>query len=296
MDIPIVHPSPILRRTLLERYKNVDPSPKRVQFESENEINEQNDEEMTKKRKVSRGGSRMNRDSLKIRYRTGKPGTRRHQRWSNEMFLGYDWSDLSESEIEEDIFEIFQEIHERPHFSFTETFHQNSQTLEEFWYSAQWDDDVLATSANRTNHFSSQNFANPDARFRKIPRKSRVHLEKYSDSPFVKDLENELQNYVKFLSEPVDFTGQMNRTYHSSSTSFKASWKDGALVIYFQDSLARLMAHGLCKYYALESQSWNDEDSLRATTIKLPSNNVPLLPEISLRDYFATFQDSEDDD
>jgi len=213
------------------------------------------------------------------------------------MYLGYDWSDISESEVEEDIFEIFQEIHERPHFSFTKTFAENTDTLESFWYSAQWDDDI-ASSVDSSTTLTTQRekmLANPELRFREIPRKSRIHLEKYSSSRFVMDLEEELHGYIKFLSNSSEST-RMNNSYLSPSKSFNASMQNGALVFYFQDSLARLMAHGLCKYYALESQSWNDESLLRATTIKPYTSDVPLLPEISLRDYIASQIDSADED
>ena len=76
------------------------------------------------------------RDSLKSRYKKGAPGSRRHQRWSNEMYLNYDWSDLSESEPEEvDVFMVNEETLARPNFSFVEAYEQDSsEMLEDFWY------------------------------------------------------------------------------------------------------------------------------------------------------------------
>jgi hypothetical protein len=63
-------------------------------------------------------------------------------------------------------------------------------------------------------------------------------LEKFADTSFVIDLENELRGYVAYLSEPMDLTSEMSDSaspaYESTATSFKASWSDGALVIYFQ--------------------------------------------------------------
>ena len=237
MDIPVVHPSPILRQTLLERFRNGGESPKKVQFENGEENIEMKEKSPEKKGKPRRSY----RDSMKIRYRTGKPGSRRYQRWSNEVYLGYDWSDVSESEVEEDIFETFQEIHERPHFSFTKSFNENSETLEEFWYSAQWDD-VLSTSVDISSPMPTQtdkSFANSESRFRTIPRKSRIHLEKYSTTRFVADLEEELHNYIKFLTNPLDST-RLNNSYQSPSKSFNASMQNGALVIYFQVNLIPL--------------------------------------------------------
>tara|TARA_R110002050_G_scaffold219504_1_gene355403 strand:+ start:375 stop:725 length:351 start_codon:yes stop_codon:yes gene_type:complete len=105
----VVYPSPILRQQIIDgAYKSPD---RRVKFTSG--VKDSDDDSISygqrrrsplKKKRSFKG----DRSSMSSRYRTGKPGTRRHQRWLNGIFLGDDFSDAESEPEAETYYDSFQ--------------------------------------------------------------------------------------------------------------------------------------------------------------------------------------------
>lgn len=324
----VVYPSPILRQQIIAgAYKSPD---RRVQFTSG--VKDSDDDAILsydkrrrsplKKKRSFKG----DRNSMSSRYRTGKPGTRRHQRWLNGIFLGDDFSDAeSEPELMDSYYESFQELWQKPTFSYSEAYasEENKPILDSFFAGLDDsddsdDDDNDEKYKNRKPRMKSRRSGrvarmednaedslgvmicerervqlSARSRFNEISKKSRHALQKHSQSDFVPELENELRTYLAFLfknasdqtpdvafdntwavvdeEEEAARSMQHQCVFISTATTFDAtvSKSDLSLIVHFEDSLARLMAHGMCYYYGLHSQSFNDTENKRATKIFL---------------------------
>jgi hypothetical protein len=306
----VVYPSPILRDSL-RKEREPSETPKRVQFDecslspSRPAPPANSTPSLLRKKKLYF----YDRDSLKSRYKKGSPGTRRHQRWMNEMYLNHDWSDLSESEPDEvDVFEVNEEALARPNFSFVGSYEEKREKLEDFWYGQ-------AASLDSTYHVPKELpprrlGSEPQDRFLRIPKRTRKQITKLSDSLLLEELERDFVNYLSFLhnndwiaADPlydddddedtgvVVTLGEKVHKFVSLSETFECREQDGKLVLYLRDSQARLVAHGVCRYYGLKSESWDDpKSSRRATTVYLtPSSlRVPEAPQISLKEHVKT--------
>ena len=73
----------------------------------------------------------------------------------------------------------------------------------------------------------------------------------------------------------------------STSETFECVEKQGKLVLFLRDSHARLIAHGVCRYYGLKSESWDDvERGRRGTMVYLAPSclEVPGVPRLTLKE------------
>eukprot|EP00008_Paramoeba_atlantica_P010981 CAMPEP_0201489220 /NCGR_PEP_ID=MMETSP0151_2-20130828/21342_1 /ASSEMBLY_ACC=CAM_ASM_000257 /TAXON_ID=200890 /ORGANISM="Paramoeba atlantica, Strain 621/1 / CCAP 1560/9" /LENGTH=186 /DNA_ID=CAMNT_0047874735 /DNA_START=84 /DNA_END=644 /DNA_ORIENTATION=+ len=125
----VVQPNPSLRQALLSLPSHPAPS------SLEEEVSSASPSAPSSSSKRKKNKFYFDRNSLQTRYRRGRPGTRRYQRWLNEMYLEHDWSDLNAPELDVDIFELNEEALGRPSFSFVTSFDENPEVLYEFWYS-----------------------------------------------------------------------------------------------------------------------------------------------------------------
>jgi hypothetical protein len=102
-----------------------------------------------------------------------------------------------------------------------------------------------------SQNFHTENIRTED-RFDRIPVKSRKQLAYFSTSDFLIDLENEIENYLKFChnqhkynstseeEEEEDLSSSplsdvdLDEQYTSNSTTFKSYLQNGKLVVYLQ--------------------------------------------------------------
>mmetsp|Transcript_23600 Transcript_23600/g.36808 ORF Transcript_23600/g.36808 Transcript_23600/m.36808 type:complete len:350 (-) Transcript_23600:165-1214(-) len=338
-NINIVYPSPILREARQsnnndneDNNRPTEPQtpPKRVQF---------NENSFSPSRPVSQPSSLTSplsrassspssspkkkkkyfyeRDSLNSRYKKGAPGSRRHQRWSNEMYLNHDWSDLSESEPEDDdLYEANEETLSRPNFSFVEVYERDTEVLEDFWYGKAASLDSSHCRPVERALPPRRISLEPQDRFLRIPKRTRKSIQSVCDSLLLEELEKDMVSYLSFLhnnrwaatqnryfdeeDEDDKFTAATTGTtrpsspthkFSSQSETFECYERNNQLILYLKDSHARLIAHGVCRYYSLKSESWDDHsNSKRATTVFLPKSStlVPEAPSLSIKDYLES--------
>mmetsp|Transcript_7109 Transcript_7109/g.20149 ORF Transcript_7109/g.20149 Transcript_7109/m.20149 type:complete len:379 (+) Transcript_7109:70-1206(+) len=281
VDLNVVFPKPALRERRVES-----ESQRRVQFETcAVERTEQTTpfgslgNKNSPNRRPSPGKRSSNRGCMNSRYRKGKPGSRRHQRWLNGMYLEDDFSDAEEYLVTDfqRMYDSFQDLWERPNFSFVEAYEDpdNKPVLDKFFHgrhddimeggsSSGEEDEFAWVGATSRNADDSTVGNNTQARIARIPMKSRRMIEKYAETEFVRDLENAIRAYVRSglcvsMSDDDEWEvvgkAEGNAAFVYVATTFECSIVDGALVVTLQDSLARLMTHGVCAYYNLRSES-----------------------------------------
>ena len=149
-----------------------------------------------------------------------------------------------------------------------------------------------------------------------------------SDSAFLEDLERDFVSYLSFLvnnhwvaptmefeddideeeegeqqqkEEDVRMEDQETDTnkltllgggekFLSTSETFECIEQDNKLLLFLRDSHARLITHGVCRYYGLKSESFNDVKSgKRGTRVFLAPSclRVPDVPRMTLKEFIV---------
>jgi len=194
--------------------------------------------------------SQVNRDS------TGRPGSKRFQRYLNRSFL------LDQSnDVEFDDFSILMNTKT----VFTDL-HQNSETL------SKWEEFIEVTEEKQeqlliglsidVSKFVQQKITHrrefiqnmsPEASFNAIDKKLRRVLHNYGNSQMLADLDSELVQYIT--------TGEF-----------------GSLVFTFSESYQRMLCHGICQFYSLNSQSQDMASGKRIVIVsKTQETRVPAI-------------------
>lgn len=200
------------------------------------------------------------RDSLARRNNIGKPGSRRHQRWLNRMFLMeqeveleledftiFDPARTPLSQIFEDSFyneiwapfvDITEEQEEKLLMSIDVTLtHKNDKFRREVAVS--FDDEDEDDDLDVKMH-------PPHESFKRIDKKIRKVLQQQIENEFLSSMDKEIASYIQIK--------EFNTLTYS-----------------FEDSFHRLICHGICQFYSLRSRSEDSETGDRILVIKKPA-------------------------
>jgi hypothetical protein len=202
------------------------------------------------------------RDSLNKRERVGKPGSRRHQRFMNQVFL----LEQFEYEVEDNIMEftdsplslLFKENNQKlwaPFISITEE--EQEQLL-----------NCLCGMEEQLRRKDKKGVQTPNVSgsqsFKRIDKKIRRLLRKHYDNEFLCSMDQDLLEYVTLA----DIN---QRTYC------------------LNDSFQRLLCHGVCQYYSLHSWS-KDSKGRRILVVRKPQDKAICAPTETLRQYLETLR------
>jgi hypothetical protein len=293
-QLNIVYPSANLREKIRQERSSSSPVAPSVHFDSTATQADQQKKKLRKKKKKWKG----DRDSLNTRYKKPKVGTRKYQRWLNEVHLNHDWTDLTEIKEEIDLFELNEELLSRPNFSFIPE-DKAAEELFDFWYGDLPPPDLLWGEKNDdvTIEKSPDNDQEaPLGRFWKIPRLARRCVAQSCHSLFLQELEEDLSSYLLWLSKNEEEGEEVERSFGvdggegefiCNSITYECVLKAGELEFLFPDPLTRFIAHSVCRYYGLSSQSWGPEGN-RKTTVSLSPNNAPTTPSSSLKNFILS--------
>jgi len=199
------------------------------------------------------------RDSLNRRNNIGKPGSRRHQRWLNRMFLMeqeveleledfkiFDTTKTALSQIFEDSFcseiwapfvDVTEEQEEQLLMSIDVTLtHKNDKES---------DLEVEVSFDDEDDSSDDQMFPAQES-FKRIDKKIRKVLQQQIENEFLSSMDKEIANYIQIK--------EFNTLTYS-----------------FEDSFHRLICHGICQFYSLRSRSEDSETGDRILVIKKPA-------------------------
>lgn len=206
------------------------------------------------------------RDSLKRRENIGKPGSRRHQRWMNRVFLMEQEAELeledftvldpaiprtALSQIFEDsyfneIWDPFVDITEEQEekllmaLDFTLT-HKTDKYKREVGVSFEDDDDEEEEDENEDEKMFPAHES-----FKRIDKKIRKVLQQQIENEFLASMDKEIASYIQIK--------EFNTLTYS-----------------FEDSFHRLICHGICQFYSLRSRSEDSDTGDRILVIKKPA-------------------------
>jgi len=201
------------------------------------------------------------RDVLNKRERVGKPGSRRHQRFLNQVFLLE-----QEYEVEDSIMEftdsplslLFEDQNQKLWAPFVNITEEEQQHL----LNCLCDMKEQARKKN-TKDADTQNVSASQS-FLRIDKKIRRLLRKHRDNQFLCSLDQDMLQYVT-LADPKDRTYSLN------------------------DSFQRLLCHGVCQYYSLNSWS-KDSKGRRIVTVRKPRHKAVCAPTETLRQYLENLR------
>eukprot|EP01102_Stenamoeba_stenopodia_P007463 TRINITY_DN208_c0_g1_i1.p1 TRINITY_DN208_c0_g1~~TRINITY_DN208_c0_g1_i1.p1 ORF type:complete len:238 (-),score=64.74 TRINITY_DN208_c0_g1_i1:136-849(-) len=220
----------------------------------------------------------------------GKPGSRRHQRFLNKTHL------TDEETDEEDPFGLVNgegEVPER-HSMFKDVLEseEKKEIISPF----------LNTTIDEEEEFLAS-LQEPEKEKRpELDRLSKKMLIKYHGTDFLEDLDRHISSFVEIIGScDSDPTNQHNAIPSSSYPSTKHRLREltsehfettidvqkEKMVIKFKDSFHRFLAHSVCRYYSLSSNSETKSGGKRLTVITVPRNSPrPIaMPTITLDNY-----------
>jgi len=218
------------------------------------------------------------RDSLRSRYKIGKPGSRRYRNWENEFFLV---KNLSETESEYDSvysddwdsscepsfgsFALVLDDENREHWDafidITEEqqnillgFYDNESSDDEYDYEYEYEDDndsnshCLAVSA--------------DEAFTNLRNCTRRTLTRFKDSSLLQEIDETIFSYSNGL------LFSLGRDY------LRHDETEDALIFSFPEKFHRLLLHSICEYYDLVSYSVDMTEERKTVVYKRPKTLV----------------------
>jgi len=261
----------------------------------------------------TRKAKKFKRDSLSKRLSFGLPGSRRHQRWLNQSFLEslrvgdpleepgdpvYPQSDgrtpLAQL-FEEGNLDVWEQF-----ISMTEDeqnkLMSNLLNISEVEINAQQQEKEVTPKSMLSRHEIEEMISRSFKDVR--PRKAKL----LKNTDFLSDLERRILEYLTISEgERLIFEEQF-LTFSSSSSPFFESAvhmdpPPAHMEVFFNDNFQRMLAHGLCRLYSLESasaQSGPRSPGKRVTIINKSENfSVTSLPPFSLGAYLSSTRKAE---
>jgi len=185
------------------------------------------------------------RDSLRSRYKIGKPGSRRYRQWENEFFL---FKNLSDTELESEDWDeslapsyvpfaaVFEDENKDIWDPFIDTTEEHEKLMLQFYDEDDDEDDE--------NDSSSDSLSTSDL-FSLLRKRSQRTLLRHKDSNLLLLLDAKVFSYVNgnFPSTDLD------------DFEFLRSGENESLVFVFNDTFRRHLLHSLCEFYGLVSYS-----------------------------------------
>jgi len=269
----------------------------------------QNNEFLEDTRKVKK----FKRDSLSKRLSFGLPGSRRHQRWLNQSFLEslrgggdpfeepgdpvYPQSDgrtpLAQlfEEANLDVWEQFITLSEEEQNQLMSNLFNTVENI------AQKQEQEVAHKTFSSRHEIEEMISRSFQDVR--PRKAKL----LKNTDFLSDLERRILEYLT-ISEGERLMNSFEEQLLSSSSSpfFESAVHmdppPAHMEVFFNDSFQRMLAHGLCRLYSLESMSTEsvskDGSGRRVTIINKSEHFSPTsLPPFSLGAYLSSKRKAE---
>jgi len=208
------------------------------------------------------------RDSQARRIVSGKPGSKRHNRFVNQLYLTQASQTEEESQEPDTLFEEWTSpislVFEPENKEYWEPFVDITEEEEKFLL------DQLAPKK-----VSQQRWTRDQIRLNKAARNSLV---KYRESEFLRELEREL---MYFITEGLAFPNKGHTFFTSSSTS------PNQLRIIFEDDFHRFLGHSVCRFYNLESHSVDQSSTKRVFVVQKLKNHF--MPPSTLLEYLNNF-------
>lgn len=193
----------------------------------------------------------LQRDSLRQRYSPGRPGSRRHQRWSNDQALREDLTD-------EDLRELYA-MDWRSALSELFVGEDKMQKWQDFCEASE-EEQLRVLMGLRSDRGRSrlERRLQPQERFNRIDRRVKALLKRGVGTAFVEEFETRLRSLLYGSGEaasdaaaraPVADSGEQG-TGTGGLSMLKT--RGGASLV-LNDSMERLLAHSVCLYHAVQS-------------------------------------------
>jgi len=251
------------------------------------------------------------RDTLNGRFKKlqGKPGSRKNNRWRNDIELGRREDELSdtgplEDELEEYLFagmkeNIFYRMFEeeeimrafRPFIDITE---EEEAMLMEFFTESEWD--------INEDDFEILNFVTPSSvAYQRICTSGKRIISKYSRTEFLEQLDSRIFQFVQLDAERASQDESFSLTNNlleeivsseADDVSYLVTYNDSQLRLTMKDSFHRLIVHSICAYYNAASNSVLNGDGGKVVVIDRPSD-AKFTPSQRLVDYLNTTKTDE---
>jgi len=224
------------------------------------------------------------RDSLSGRSRR-KPGSRRYRRWFNDVLLGRRPDELFDTgAVDEDFSHFFEEFLQRSPISKVLRDDELYEEWKRFIDITEEQQRILlkdlfsdSDSEDEDDFFEPINLTSRE-RYHRIDRDTKKLLQKYTGSTFLFELDEILLSFLK---------QSLSTSQQSSFFEYKNLFiaNETQLDLKMKDSFHRLIAHGVCKYYDLISQSLENEIGDKSVIVsKKPFTPVP---QQSLANYLS---------
>jgi hypothetical protein len=219
-----------------------------------------------------------NRDGAARTTRIGRPGSKRYQRFLNKEYLSEQQWDLELEDFQVVRFgctpftRLFEEHNNKiwePFIDITEEEEQwMLRQLEEGKPSDLETRDELGDwividqqEENLLDEFVDQ-IVPGSVSMRRVQKDIRKFIRKNPDYPFLVAMDKEITSYIET---------EVKCLSYKLETAFQ-----------------RMICHGICQYYSLQSRSEDQPDGTRLTIISKPRKGVPL-PSHTLSEYLQTF-------
>jgi hypothetical protein len=227
-----------------------------------------------KKKKKFRWGAR---DSLASRNRHGKPGSKRYQRWNNEMSLFQMLSD-SESDVGDDDLNFDEQFEPAPGQFFFAFEPHNKQMIEPFLdITEEMQDALLASSSSDDEdpfvmdfRYSQDPTLSAEHCFQSLKIRSQRVLKKHCRSAQLCEFDRVLSDLAR---------GKLHDDDGKACQD---------CVFYLDESFSRLLLHAVAEYYDLVSFSHHHKDSKRRTKVSRRGERRKPLPSSSIREYLCS--------
>ena len=199
----------------------------------------------------------LQRDSLKSRYSPGRPGSRRHQRWSNDQALAQDFTD-------EDLRELYAMDWRS---ALSELFDGNDkmQQWQDFCEASEEHQRAILMRFNKTSSPSAKTrrALQPQERYDRIDRRVKALLKRGVGMDFLAAFEQRLYQLVyppehtsgassQDSAVDVDMVGGRGAERGSRLLEIPVQKTRGGASVVLNDSMHRLLAHAVCLYHAVQ--------------------------------------------
>jgi len=196
------------------------------------------------------------RDSQARFSRVGKPGSKRFQRYMNDSFLhnvlDLEPEDFQLQSVRSTFSLLFEEQNEKKWAPFVDITEEEQDYLlfsmnhvkkgeEE---EDEFGDFVIIPIENMETKQEDCSF-HPETKFRKVDKKIRRFIQKNPTNPFLLSMDEEIVKYIEMGTfQPKIFS--------------------------FDQSFQRMICHGICQFYSLNSFSRENEKGSRVVTVRKP--------------------------
>mmetsp|Transcript_61906 Transcript_61906/g.128066 ORF Transcript_61906/g.128066 Transcript_61906/m.128066 type:complete len:321 (-) Transcript_61906:90-1052(-) len=225
----------------------------------------------------------LQRDSLKSRYSPGRPGSRRYRRWMNDTML-------REALDEDDLKEIYSVEH---HSSLSDLFYgDNMQKWDEFCAMSEEEQrQYLRKALHNHDPVPQKPTNNPRVLYDRLDRKVKAMLKRGVGREFLADFEQQ-------LCALLHVEDAMDAEWDRCGVEFMLVKSSKGAVVELGDSMHRLVAHAVCLFHSLQSQTRQPANraSNKELVITFPypsSPSCPPRPQMLLHEYLQIIDDVE---